>query len=67
MNMTHPDILKTERFGYGYMDKEEKPIGRCAGCGEDVYESYEHYTLQGDIFFCSEECLFEKLNIERVS
>ena len=69
MDMTHPDILKMERFGtLEPEEEEEKIVGKCACCGEDVFDDCVHVRecIPGDKFFCSKECVYEYFNLEEM-
>lgn len=43
--MEHPDVTRILRTGYG--EPEQKPIGVCKVCGEEVYP-WETYGACGD-------------------
>ena len=64
MEMTHPDILKMERFGLLDADKPEI-IGECAVCGLELDDDHEYLTQNnGEALFCSTECALEYNDIE---
>lgn len=66
MNMTHPDILKMER--YGFIGKARKPqyLGECKNCGSVLTDEYECHTSK-DGLFCSRECIDKYYEIEHVN
>lgn len=51
-----------EEHGHDYDYDEGLPIGRCAYCGEDVWEGEPHYAYQGDVIHA--ECAAEFIESE---
>ena len=58
--MTDYRILRAERTGYPYPVHEEKIIGCCSICGNDVYE-YDAYIAVGfiDPDIICEDCKYD--------
>ncbi len=54
--MTHPDILKMERFGELETAAEPKRIGECNYCGAILYDSMTEMTESADGLFCDVDC-----------
>lgn len=54
--MTHPDIIKTERFGSLYPNYKPETVGSCLFCGEDVYDDMPDSVKSRDGVFCDTEC-----------
>lgn len=53
--MTHPEILRTERFGS--RDYERRRVGRCGNCGAAVMsDDVEMCEGEDNEFFCSYAC-----------
>ena len=64
MGITHPDILKMERFG----TLDTKPcVEHCGRCREKISALYdEHFVDKYGNVFCSEECAIKKHGIYKV-
>lgn len=54
--MTHPDILRMEKFGELYPAEENVAIGKCLYCGEMIYDGDPVYAESIDGFFCDIDC-----------
>ena len=54
--MTHPDILRMEKFGELYPAEENVAMGKCLYCGEMIYSSDLEYTESIDGVFCDMDC-----------
>ena len=57
MDMTHPEIVKTERFGSRYANtwNSSPIIGNCVVCGHLITTEHEYYE-DFDNIYCSREC-----------
>ncbi|MEE1013450.1 MAG: hypothetical protein U0L92_03950 [Clostridia bacterium] len=64
--MTHPDILKMERFGTLNPDVTPRKIGECHYCGESLYDDMPELTESKDGLFCDMACCHEYYEISRV-
>lgn len=56
VEMTPPDILKVERWGYIHPPPNPQIVGQCEQCKNDITDEYEYYETK-DGLFCSDECL----------
>lgn len=56
VEMTHPDILAIERWGYKYPPPQPKVVGICKNCKRDITDDYEYYESK-DGLFCNSDCL----------
>lgn len=54
--MTHPDILKMERFGEAEPTPEPRRIGECGYCGAPLYDHMAELAESADGLFCDLEC-----------
>ena len=63
-NMTHPDILKTERFGTLLTEPCVVHCNRCRGQINTLYN--DHYVDKYGNVFCGVECAMEKHGIYEV-
>ena len=46
--MTHPEILFAEKWGYDFHRLNEPPVHICENCGDEIYEGDDFYDI-GDI------------------
>lgn len=65
MNMTHPDILMVEKYGYVTPPVKAKVIGRCTQCNEEITDEYEYYESK-DGLFCCDDCLYAYYEIIKI-
>lgn len=65
VNMTHPDILKIERWGYKYHPPKIKLVGECEQCKQNITDDYEYYESR-DGLFCSDDCLQKYYDIVHI-
>ncbi len=63
--MTHPDILKMEKFGEMYLP-EVHMLGRCAACGQAITDEYTYCKNKDGFVFCDLECAKIFYGIEEV-
>lgn len=63
--MTHPDILKMERFGNLNPDAMPRKVGECLYCGEALYDDMPELTESTDGMFCDLACCHEYYAIGR--
>ncbi len=54
--MTHPDILKMERWGELSPTPEPRRIGECSYCGGLLYDQMENLVAAADGMFCDMDC-----------
>lgn len=54
--MTHPDILKMERFGELYPTESARQVGFCLYCGQILFEDSPELTFSQDGSFCDMDC-----------
>lgn len=66
MNMTHPDILKAERFGSLNANELIHILGECECCGTPVTDECESYRDRDGRAFCSMDCVNTYYGIETV-
>lgn len=62
--MTHPDILKMERFGELDPMDSSIPMGKCVYCGEYLYHNQTELTESIDGFFCDLDCCHKYYEIQ---
>lgn len=60
--MTHPDILKVERWGCVYPLPEPKIVGQCEQCKGNITNDFEYYESK-DGLFCCDDCIKEYYDI----
>ncbi|MBQ2614805.1 MAG: hypothetical protein IJB80_05715 [Clostridia bacterium] len=63
--MTHPDILKMERFGSLNPNDLPRKVGVCLCCGEALYDDMPDLTESTDGLFCDMACCHEHYGIDR--
>ncbi len=61
--MTHPDILKLERFGELEPAAEPRQIGECGYCGSPIYDHMTELAQSADSLFCDMDCCHEYYEI----
>lgn len=54
--MTHPDILKMERFGELESAPQPRRIGECSYCGNLLYDHMGEIMESTDGMFCDIDC-----------
>ncbi len=54
--MTHPDILKMERFGELEPTAQPRRIGECSYCGTLLYDHMGEVLESTDGLFCDMDC-----------
>lgn len=65
--MTHPDILKMERFGNLNPNAMPRKTGTCLYCGEALYDDMPELTQSMDGLFCDLSCCHEYYEIGRMN
>ena len=61
--MTHPDILKMERFGGLNPNTVPRIIGECQYCGTELYDDMPELVKSADGLFCEMDCCHEYYGI----
>lgn len=54
--MTHPDILKMERYGALEAVEEPRRIGECLFCGASLYDQMTDWVESAEGLFCDLDC-----------
>lgn len=62
--MTHPDIVKMEKFGCLDPETPLRRIGNCLCCGEELYDDGLALVESTDGIFCSLACCHEYYEIQ---
>lgn len=62
--MTHPDIIKMERFGTLDPRSIPKLAGFCAECGTELWDNSPELVKSVDGLFCDIECCHEYYQIK---
>ncbi|MBQ4145193.1 MAG: hypothetical protein IJD36_01075 [Clostridia bacterium] len=61
--MTHPDILKMERFGELNPSRKPRRIGECFYCGAPLFDNMTGIVRSVDGIFCDCDCCHENYEI----
>lgn len=56
-SMTHPDILKMEKFGSLNPSESTETLGLCAECGAIVTSDFPCFENRDGDIFCDIECV----------
>lgn len=65
--MTHPDIIRMERFGTPYPMELSEKTGECIYCKADVYDDNTEAVRSCDGLFCDEDCCREYYEIRKIN